>query len=311
MPGWRRDNSPVIIMNEIIFNETRRLLSGHSLRKLFWDAAKYCALGGLYIWNMGEHWIRVERRDMLLPNLGPEFDGATIVQISDLHCSPIVLERYLRQCVEVVNALDADFVAITGDMITGPKHYARRIAGVLKHLRPKAASLACLGNHDYGLFHPKGGRGVPGLGDYLAGQLEQAGICVLMNQAKTFVRSGSAIQFVGLEDIWSQRYSPCQAFEQARPGLPTVGLCHNPDAAWHVAFWGADWVLSGHTHGSGTGSSKLHALMLPSQHRVFYAGQYSLGGGKFLYVNRGLGYARRWNINSRPEITLFTLRPSA
>jgi predicted MPP superfamily phosphohydrolase len=293
-------------MNEIIAPPHLRWPSKGFFKKLLWTAASSMALGGLLHWRF-EHWLRVERRTMPLRGLDQGLVGATIAHISDLHCSPLVLERYLRACVHEINSLGVDFVAITGDFITGPKHYARRVANVLKGLSPRIATVACLGNHDYGIFHPKGLGNARGLSDYVAEQLARADIFVMMNEPRVFQRDGAAIQFVGLEDYWSQRYNPHLAFQSAQPHVPTIGLCHNPDAAGQVADFGAQWVLAGHTHGTSNKETRLHEIVMPITQRHFHAGQYRLGEGRYLYVNRGLGYARRWNLNSRPEITLFTL----
>ena len=110
-----------------------------------------------------------------------------------------------------------------------------------------------------------------------------------------------------MEDYWTEHFDPHLAFELTDGGGPIVALCHNPDAAPSVAHHGADWVLAGHTHGTGRKDTKLGDLVLPTNHKRFSAGEYDLGDGKALYVNRGLGYGRRIRCNGRPEITLFTL----
>jgi predicted MPP superfamily phosphohydrolase len=196
-----------------------------------------------------------------------------------------------------------DFVVITGDFITGRKQYARRVARVLRRLKPKIACLAVLGNHDYGIFHPRGMGGVRGLAEYLSGQLKQANVQVMLNESRAFTRGGDWLQFVGVEDFWSPRFDPLQAFEAATMSMPTVALCHNPDAAMQLASHGAQWTLAGHTHGR-----PLPGMVMPSDHRHFFAGEYELGKNRMLYVNRGISYGRRRNLNARPEITLFTLR---
>jgi hypothetical protein len=271
----------------------------------------------MYVWPLEDHWLRIERREMPLPGLGSGFDGATIAHISDLHRSPIVLERYLRRCVEKINSLEVDFVAITGDFITGSRFYARRVSRVLRHLRPKVATVACLGNHDYGVFHPNGKarlrqprHGRRHLADYLADYLSHEDIFVMLNETRTFSRGESKLQFVGLEDYWSTRYDPRLAFEMAQAGVPTIALCHNPDAAAEVAKLGAHWVLAGHTHGTDTQSKSklLHRALIPAANRNLVGGQYELGEDRFLYVNRGLAYRTHTQLNSRPEITVFTLK---
>ncbi len=278
------------------------------LKRLIWTAAGCCALGGLFAWQLEEHWLRIERRDMRLRNLGPGFDGARLVHVSDLHCSPIVLERYLHQCVDRINELEPDFVAITGDFITGPKIYARRIARALRELHPKVATLACLGNHDYGILHPSRLGLYRGLAEHLSEQLAHVDIFAMLNESRRFRRDGSVIQFAGVEDYWSGRFDARATMELTRRDSPVVGLCHNPDGASTLAHHGADWVLAGHTHGNGADEYGVYDVLRPASQKHFYAGHYDLDNGRNLYVNRGLAYARRFNLNARPEITLFTLR---
>lgn len=296
-------------MNEILFSPIRDRLNRRFFKKLVWSAAGSCALGGLYRWRFEENWLRIERRPMPLQGLGPDFHGATVAHISDLHSSPIVLDRYLNQCVDAINKLSVDFVAVTGDFITGKKKYARRVAEILGRLSPRIATVACLGNHDYGIYHPRGIGGKPGLSEYLVEHLTRADVFVVMNETRVFHRGQSSLQFVGVEDFWSPRYNPYLAFDSAQAHLPIIGMVHNPDAAPQLARCGAQWVLAGHTHGSEK-SELTSGLVIPSAQPHFVGGQYSLGPDRYLYVNRGLGYGRRTNTNSRPEITVFTLQPA-
>jgi len=296
-------------MNEILFASPRyRWPRKGFFKRLLWNAAGPCALGGLFAWAFEDHWLRIERRDMPLVGLGKGFDGARLAHISDLHRSPIVLDRYLRRCVDLINAMEVDFVAITGDFIVSTRYYARRVARALGGLNPKVATVACLGNHDYGVFHPGRLGRARGLGDYTAQQLGHADIFVMMNERRVFRRGDSTIQFVGVEDYWTPRYNPNLAFDGIEHHLPTIALCHNPDAAAEMARCGADWVLAGHTHGTPVDKTPLFGMAIPSDCKHFYAGEYPLSAGGRLYVNRGLAYGRRINLNSRPEIALFTLR---
>ena len=296
-------------MNEVLLGpRTERWPRKAFFKRMLWSVAGAVALGGLYAWRFEDHWVRIERHDMPLPGLGDDLVGATIAHVSDLHCSPVVLERYLRRCVKLINSLGVDFIAITGDFITGPRYYAKRVARVLARLAPRVATVACLGNHDYGVYHPAGLGGSRDLSWYLASRLTCADLFVMLNESRTFRRGNATIQFVGVEDYWTSHYDPCRAFELIDPGLPTVALCHNPDAAMTLADHGADWVLAGHTHGNNIPEKAIVDLVFPVNHKQFTAGRYDLAGGKSLYVNRGIGYARRISLNARPEITLFTLR---
>lgn len=287
--------------------KSRRKVS--TLKKMLWSAAGKMALNGLYFGRLHTDWLQIERCPMPLTGLGKGFEGATVAHISDLHRSPIVLERYLRNCVEAVNDLEVDFVAITGDFITGTKRYARGIGNVLKDLRPNIASVACLGNHDYGLVHPSGLGRMKGLAGYLTEQLTAAGVYVMLNETTLFHRGGSAVQFVGVEDFWSRKYDPHAAFAHARQQVPTIALCHNPDGAPDMISRGAQWVLAGHTHGRPAKKRAVKHLFFPKRHKHFAVGHYEVGDGR-LYVNRGLGHGLRHS-KLRPEITLFTLSAKA
>lgn len=280
---------------------------GLLLKRLFWTAAGSCALGGLYVGRINPLWIRFTRLDMPLPNLPEAFEGRTLVHISDLHCSPIVLERYLRECIQHVNDLNPDFVALTGDFITGGTAYAKRIGNILGSLQARVARVACLGNHDHGIYHPRGHGHMRQLPGYLSRRLFDAGVHVLRNQHAIFRRDGQEIQFVGLEDLWSGLYDPQAAFSEARPDLPTICLSHNPDSASQLIRLGAHWVLSGHTHGGSVGENFLRDAVFPVEDKHISGGYYAVDNGH-LYVNRGLSYARRMNLNRRPEITVFTMR---
>jgi predicted MPP superfamily phosphohydrolase len=295
-------------MNELLISKKHRFLPDRaSLKRLVWGAAGSVALGGLFAWSIEEHWLRIERRRMDLPNLGEGLVGARLAHVSDLHACPIVREKYLRHCVDVVNKLEPDFVAISGDFITGPYHYARVVARVLRHLRPRIAVLACLGNHDYGICHPNGLGGTRGLAEYITRQLSHEDVFVMRNESRLFRHRGAMIQFAGVEDYWSGAFHPAVTHELIDPDLPVIGLCHNPDGARDMVACGSQWVLSGHTHGQAKRDTRIHNALLPTHHRQLAAGEYRIPGRGRVYVNRGLGYARRMNINTRPEITLFTL----
>ncbi|MEY4918517.1 MAG: hypothetical protein RL616_2430, partial [Verrucomicrobiota bacterium] len=82
----------------------------------------------------------------------PKLEGMRIVQLSDLHYSPVVWQRYLIQYIHWVNELEPDMVVVTGDLITGGYRFAHQIATILSHLKPKQGVICTLGNHDYSIY---------------------------------------------------------------------------------------------------------------------------------------------------------------
>lgn len=275
---------------------------------LAWSVLSPIGLNGLYGGELQDYWFMLEKRDLFLTRLGREFDGDKVVHISDLHLSPVMRERQLERILDIVNRLRPDFVVVTGDFITASmRHYARRVGHLLSRLAPRRATLACLGNHDYGLWHPTMHKEIRGLANYVADQLRAGGVVPLINESKTFTRGGSRLNFAGVGDFWTTSYKPNEALGNIACDGPTLALCHNPNAAPDLTAKGADYVLAGHTHGRPVADSWLSRWLYPTEIPELVAGEYSLGGGR-IYVNRGIGHARRQTSLNRPEITQFTLR---
>jgi hypothetical protein len=293
-------------MNEILAPSRRRVRT--FFKNVAWKAASHVGLYGLTAWDLEDDWLNFQRRQMVLPSLGAELEGATIVHLSDLHCCPVMRQRHLMKYIEITNRLEPDFVVITGDFITASaRHYARRARELLGELAPRRATLAVLGNHDHGIWVPRTHEGVPGLSAYVADQLHAAGVDVLCNRSRTFFQGSSSLSFVGVDDLWSPQYDPAGAFATLPGGSPVVALVHNPDASGDLARLGARYILAGHTHGKPVPDTMINKLLFPVEHRHLVGGEYAIGQAGRVYVNGGLGPTRRVQADHRPEITQFTL----
>ena len=62
-----------------------------------------------------------------LKRLPASMHGFTIAQISDIHLGPTLHEDFITRIVDQVNALNADLVAITGDLVDGTVDHLREI----------------------------------------------------------------------------------------------------------------------------------------------------------------------------------------
>ena len=159
----------------------RRIRS--AVKNALWAASRHIALHGLCSWEHEQNWVLFERRELPLRGLHPALAGLTIAHFSDIHCSPIMPPRSLRRYVERVNAAEPDFVVVTGDFITArQKNYARSAAAVTGALAPRIATLAVLGNHDYGVWTPRLHSPSPGLARFLADEFRRHGVVLLRNR---------------------------------------------------------------------------------------------------------------------------------
>ena len=241
---------------------------------------------------------RVRRRDVEIEGLPEAFDGYRIVQISDLHCGPFASARRVAGWVTAANRLEADLVAVTGDLIASGSAYVDVVARALGGLRARDGAFASMGNHDY--F---------GDGEAMVGALESAGLTVLRNRGLQLRRDGAAIWLAGVDDTWTRRHDLGRALAERPPGMPAVLLAHDPALFPDAAERGVDLVLSGHTHGGQVAvpllARKLNLARLITR---FTNGVYR-SGASTLYVNRGLGTTGPpVRLAVAPEIAVLTLR---
>jgi RecB family exonuclease len=90
----------------------------------------------LGLWN-ARRIARVVHVDVPIEGLPPQLEGFTIAQISDVHVGPTIRRNYVEGIVAAVNALDADVVAITGDLVDGSVPQLREHVAPLAQLRAR------------------------------------------------------------------------------------------------------------------------------------------------------------------------------
>lgn len=179
--------------------------------------------------------ITLRRNDVLLANLPPEFDGFTLLQLSDLHLD--INPVFPAALIERVQGLDYDLCVMTGD------YRARTFGSIgatlegLQALRQylKGPVYCVLGNHDTIRLVPP---------------MEAMGYALLLNEWTRIERSGAVMYLAGIEDAHFYRMENFhRATHEIPPAAVSVLLSHTPEAYRHAAHAGFDLMLSGHTHG--------------------------------------------------------------
>ncbi len=265
--------------------------------------AGVAGLGG-YTWWLEPHWIQVVRREMPVRHLPEALECLTLAHISDLHVGPVVDRDYLIKALKRVNSLEPDFVVITGDFMTCEgQEELDELQAILENLKPgKLASLAVLGNHDYGESYLR-----DDVADALTRRLPQLGIRPLRNEVATV----EGLHIAGIDDYWGTNFFPEDVLGTLDHERANLVLCHNPDVA-DLDVWSdyQGWILSGHTHGGQCRFPLVGAPILPVKNKRYVVGEIALADGRKLYINPGLGYLQRVRFCVPPEITIFTLRRS-
>ena len=260
------------------------------------------ALAGLgsYARWIEPHWLETVYRRLPIRGLPDALAGRTLVQLSDVHMGTQVDDNYILAAFQRVTDLDPDIVVFTGDFITYHPGVFVQIPGVYRSFPTgRLATLAILGNHDYGP-----GWSHPEIADRVVESVTAFGVTVLRNE----VREVADLQIAGLDDLWGGRFQPEPVFAAFDPTRASLVLSHNPDTVDHAGW--ADyhgWILSGHTHGGQYKPPFLPPPLLPVQNRLYTAGEFALAGNRRMYISRGVGHLLQIRFNVRPEITAFQL----
>ena len=268
------------------------------LRLTMYGAA---AAVGLYTWRIEPHWLEIVRRPLPVRQLPPRLAGRTLVHISDVHVGPRVSDSYVLDTFRRVAALQPDVVVMTGDFMSHHDGWRDQVCAVYPAFpKGRLATLAVLGNHDYGRAWAQAE-----VAQALVDVLQPLGIPVLRNE----IREVEGLQIAGLDDLWAGRFHSSAALGALDARRAAIVLSHNPDTV-DLPVWGGyqGWILSGHTHGGQCKPPFLPPPLLPVHNRRYTSGEFVLTGGRRLYVSRGVGHLLQVRFNVRPEVTVFELR---
>ena len=234
-----------------------------------------------------------------VPGLDPSLAGFRIAQISDVHITETLDRRFAQQVTDQVNALNADAVAITGDLIDGTVARLRDEVAPLAGLRGKHGVFYVTGNHEY----------YSGVTQWEA-EAARLGWTVLHNEHR--VVGGGKLVIGGVTDVEGARFAEAhapdvdRAFAGAPAGVPRVLLAHQPRFAGRAAKANVALMLSGHTHG---GQIFPFNAFVKLQQPVI--GGFAVIEGVPTYTSNGTGYwGPPFRIGPRGEVTEITLQPA-
>ena len=229
-----------------------------------------------------------------------QFDGYTILQLTDLHISRLFPASWARAVVERSNKLGVDLIAITGDLIDGTLDARRADIEPLRDLKATDGVYVISGNHEY----------IFGYSTWMA-HFAELGLLSLENMYIVLDRGGSKLVLAGITDRASRHTGHlvrdlAAVLEGAPKGAPVILLDHQPSDARNAAKLGVALQLSGHTHGGLIlGLDRLAARA----NAGYVSGRYDVDG-MTLYVNNGTGLWPGFALRlGRPsELTRITLR---
>ena len=234
----------------------------------------------------------------LAMKLPPEWDGLTILHLTDLHYHGTPSREWHERVMAEVESRwpTNDLVCLTGDYVDTDEHHAW-IGPLFGRLQATEGKFAILGNHDQN--HDP---------EHIRAELEQAGYTVLGNGWKQATIRGVPCILIGHEGPW---FVPPPDL-QAMPIEPFhLGLCHTPDNFYWGQLHGIDLMLCGHVHGGQIRLPFVSSIFVPSMYgRRFDMGVFE-GNGTVMVVGRGLSGKEPLRFRCNPQVIRITMRASA
>ncbi|WP_228010853.1 metallophosphoesterase [Nonomuraea phyllanthi] len=240
----------------------------------------------------------IERVKVALPKLDPRLSGLRFAVVSDIHLGPLTGLGHTERIVRMINGLEADVVAIVGDLVDGSVAQLGALAQPLKNLESRYGAYFVTGNHEY--FTAAGPQ------EWIE-ELDQLGVRSLRNERVEIRHQGAVLDLAGVNDLNGESSGDGPDFAKALggrdAGRSTVLLAHQPVQVEEAARHGVDLQLSGHTHG---GQIVPFNLVVGLQQPVV-SGLATVDGVQ-VYVTRGAGF---WGppvrVGAPPEITMLEL----
>ena len=266
------------------------------------------------LWN-ANHPI-VTSFEVEISELPENWEGSTVVQLSDVHLGSVHGRRFLERVVGMVNALDPEAVFITGDLFNGSCSDFHRFKEGLDALSAPRGVYFVTGNHE----------GYAGLVAPLS-FLKQTKIRVLDDECVEM----DGLQLVGISFPWfSRERASVRPFDSGgcyRPEKPSILLYHTPTDVYEIygdrdtqqlrsylapdtrfsfaAQAGVDLQLSGHTH---RGQMFPFGILTRVLWNGFDRGLHWIDGLR-LYVSSGTGtWGPPVRTGSRSEVVAITLK---
>ncbi len=237
-----------------------------------------------------------------------EFNGYTIVQISDLHNKEFGKDQ--KRLLKKIKKASPDIIVVTGDLIDRRK-YDLDIAMEFVNGAIKIAPVYYVsGNHE------------AWSGEYenISKQLINSGVQILDDSRLKLVKDDATIELLGLSDpgFLTSNYIDGTNTSELEEKLTNLSdysafqilLCHRPELFDLYANKNIDITFSGHAHGGQVRIPFIGGLIAPDQGLFpkYTSGLYKQKEST-LIVSRGLGNSiAPIRVFNRPEIVVVTLQ---
>ena len=249
-------------------------------------------------------------------NIPEEFDGYTIVQISDLHNAEFGKDN--EQLVKRIKKQEPNLIVLTGDIVDSNTDNFEKIKTFINKLSEIAPCYYVTGNHEAQFGKSRF--------NSLKETIEESGVCFLDNKVTEIHSDEDIIKILGFEDpdvkgdileVYTCEDVINSDYKYVKDNIDdeigssfTIALSHRPEAFESYVKNGINVVFTGHAHGGQFRVPFVGGLIAPGQGLFpkYDAGVYSKEN-THMVVSRGLGNSIiPIRINNRPELVVVTLK---
>lgn len=265
-------------------------------------------VGLLYLQNKE---LVAERHVMAFEFLPKEFDGFTIVHLSDLHNDRFGKDQ--QRLVAMVRDAQPDIIVMTGDMVDSTFYHSEPTIALIRGLNDIAPRYYVTGNHEWS--RPERGE--------LLQQFVELGVIVLDNRVEIITRGDKKFAIAGIDDHarYAGENDPRQALhrelDRVRHSIDErafkILLAHRPELLREYMQHHFSIIFSGHAHGGQWNLPGIGPVFAPGQGMFpkLVSGVHRRHN-TFMVISRGLGnsgiaFQRLFN---RPEVVVVTLKQS-
>lgn len=227
------------------------------------------------------------------PRLPREWDGLSILHLSDLHFYGTLDRPFFEEVTTIAAEMQPDLIAFTGDLLD-KQELLDWLPSTLGKLSAPLGCYFILGNHDWYLDPDEIRKKVSALGWHdVAGRT-----ITIEHNGRTLAIGGTEVPWMGSHPDW--------------PGVPQDAfrllLSHTPDHIGWARRQQVDLMLSGHNHGGQVVLPVFGPVYAPSRYGTRYAGGVFWQDPTLLYVSRGISGRHPLRLGCPPELTKLVLK---
>lgn len=319
------------------------------LSEFLWDI--WCVVSVIGIWPrfIEPNLLQVTHRSICLSGLPESLKGLKIVQFSDLHFQESMSNRFLRKLTRKIHEADPDLLVFTGDFLCYShmnEEDKERLQAFLNSLKARYGCYAIFGNHDYAQYVSINDEGeydllpeeenrslikrgfdrllktitlakkvtpraqAVQLNEALVDLLQKTPFQLLENAHRCIKIKGGCLNICGLGEYSLGKTDPKKAFQEYNRNDPGLILLHNPDGLPLLEGYPGEIILCGHTHGGQVNLPWMWRKFTLMENERFKRGLVH-DGGRWIYVNRGIGSCFSFRWFALPELLILTLQPAS